>query len=76
MRNTYYTVKSVGVGDVTSALTDAAIASMTPAIDQMMVDRVLPAVGIAIVAGAIAAAAVGSWFATRPVRRGGRRMAL
>lgn len=75
MRNTYYTVKAVGVGDVTSALTDAAVASMMPAVDQMMVDRVLPAMGIAIVAGAIAAAAIGSWFATRPARSG-RRMAL
>ncbi len=76
MRNTYYTVKRVGVGDVTSALTDAAVASMTPAVEQIMVDRVLPAMGLAIVAGAIAAAAIGSWFATRPARRSGRRMAL
>jgi hypothetical protein len=76
VRKTYYTVKSVGVGDITSTLTDAAVASMAPAVEQMMTERVLPAMGIAILAGAIAAAAIGSWFATRPTRRGGRRMAL
>jgi uncharacterized membrane protein YfcA len=56
------------MGDVTSSITDAAVASMTPAIEQILTDKVLPMLGVFMVAGAIAAAFVGTWFGHRASR--------
>jgi len=60
-----------GVGDVTSAITDAATASMMPAIQQIIVNDIMPYMGVAIVVGAISAAFVGTWFGVRAVRAHG-----
>lgn len=57
-----------GMGDVTSSITDAAVASMTPAIRQVLVEDVLPYMGVAIVTGAVAAAFIGTWFGHRAQR--------
>jgi hypothetical protein len=62
-----------GLGDVTSSITDAAVASLTPAIKDIMLNEVLPMTMVAIVAGAAISAAIGSWFASRPARSGVRR---
>lgn len=56
------------MGDVTSTITDAAVASMTPAIRQIMVDDVLPMLGVFMVTGAVAAAFIGTWFGHRAQR--------
>lgn len=56
------------MGDVTSSITDAAVASMTPAIKQIMVEDVLPMLGVFMVTGAIAAAFIGTWFGHRAQR--------
>ena len=57
-----------GMGDVTSSITDAAVASMTPAIQQIMVNDVLPMLGVFMVTGAVAAAFIGTWFGQRSAR--------
>jgi uncharacterized membrane protein YfcA len=56
------------MGDVTTTITDAAVASMTPAIRQIMVEDVLPMLGVFMIAGAVAAAFVGTWFGHRAQR--------
>ncbi len=56
------------MGDVTSSITDAAVASMTPAIQQIMVNDVLPMMGVFMIAGAVAAAFIGTWFGHRAQR--------
>ena len=56
------------MGDVTSSITDAAVASMTPAIQQIMVNEVLPMLGVFMVTGAVAAAFIGTWFGHRAQR--------
>ena len=68
-------VRRPGLGDVTSSITDAAVQSLTPAIKDIMVNDVLPMLMVGLVAGAIAAAFIGSWFATAPERRARRRAA-
>jgi uncharacterized membrane protein YfcA len=62
-----------GLGDVTSSITDAAVASLTPAIKDIMQTEVMPMLAVSLIAGAIMASAIGSWFATRPARSGVRR---
>lgn len=56
------------MGDVTSSITDAAVASMTPAIQQIMVNDILPMLGVFMVTGAVAAAFIGTWFGHRAQR--------
>jgi uncharacterized membrane protein YfcA len=56
------------MGDVTSSITDAAVASMTPAIQQVMVNDILPMLGVFMVTGAVAAAFIGTWFGHRAQR--------
>lgn len=69
--NFVYNVRRPGLGDITSSITDAAVASMTPAIKQVMVEDVLPMMGVFIVTGAVAAAFVGTWFGVRAARTHG-----
>ena len=61
-------VRRPGLGDVTSSITDAAVASLTPAIKDIMVNDVLPMLMVAMVTGAIAAAFIGTWFGARTAR--------
>lgn len=56
------------MGDVTSTITDAAVASMTPAIEQIIQEKVLPMMIVGMVAGAVAAAFIGTWFGVRAAR--------
>ena len=70
MNGTYY-VRRNGIGDVTSTITDAAVASMTPAIQQIMREDVLPALAVSLIAGAVAAAFIGTWFGVRAARAHG-----
>lgn len=77
MRHTYFTVKSVGAGDVTSSLTsgvtEAAVAAMMPQIREMMVQEVLPMLMVGLIAGAAISSVIGSYFATRRPSGGIRR---
>jgi hypothetical protein len=57
-----------GVGDVTSSITDAAVASMTPAIRDIMINDVVPMLGVFMIAGAVSAAFIGTWFGHRAQR--------
>ena len=57
-----------GMGDVTSSITDAAVASLTPAIHDVMVNDVMPMLMVGMVAGAVAAAFIGTWFGHRAQR--------
>lgn len=59
------------MGDVTSSITDAAVASLTPAIKDIMVNDVMPMLGVFMVAGAIAAAFIGTHFGVRAARAHG-----
>lgn len=61
-------VRRPGLGDVTSSITDAAVASMTPALRQIMIEDILPTLGVMMVAGAVAAAFIGTWFGARTAR--------
>lgn len=61
------------MGDVTSSITDAAVASLTPAIKDIMVNDVLPMLGVFMVTGAVAAAFIGTWFGHRAQRSSGVR---
>lgn len=67
-------VRRHGFGDVTSSLTsgitDTAVAAMLPPIHDMMMNEVLPMLMVAVVAGSVLSATVGSWFASRPSRSG------
>ena len=76
MRNTYY-VRTNGVGDVTTTVTDALVASIKPQLREIVVEDVMPMLMAGLLAGAIAAAVIGSYFASRPqaVRRNPRRRA-
>lgn len=67
MRNITY-VRSPGLGDVTSTITDAAVASMTPAIEQILQEKVMPMMIVGMIAGAVAAAFIGTWFGVRAAR--------
>jgi uncharacterized membrane protein YfcA len=71
MRVRYYV--RPGLGDVTSSITDAAVASLTPAIKDIMQTEVMPMLAVSLIAGAVLASAIGSWFATRPSRASGVR---
>ncbi len=70
MERLYY-VRRPGLGDVTSTITDAAVASMTPAIKQIMREDVMPMLAVALVTGAVAAAFVGTWFGVKAARAHG-----
>lgn len=69
--NRYYHVQRPGLGDVTSTLTDAAVASMTPAIKEIMREDVMPTLAVALIAGAVAAAFIGTWFGVKAARANG-----
>ncbi len=56
------------MGDVTSTITDAAVASMTPAIEQIIQEKVMPMMIVGMVAGAVMAAFIGTWFGVRAAR--------
>ena len=56
------------MGDITSSITDAAVTSMKPAIREIMVNDVLPMLGIFMLTGAIAASFIGTWFGVRAAR--------
>jgi hypothetical protein len=66
--NYVYNVQRPGLGDVTSAITDAAVASMKPAIREIMVNDVLPMLGVFMLTGAVAASFIGTWFGVRAAR--------
>lgn len=59
------------MGDVTSTITDAAIASLTPAIEQIVQEKVMPMMIVGMIAGAVAAAFVGTWFGVKAARAHG-----
>lgn len=61
-------IRRPGLGDVTSSLTDAATASMTPVIESMLVNDVMPMVIVGMVAGAAVSAFIGVWFSRREAR--------
>jgi hypothetical protein len=61
-------VKRPGLGDVTSSITDAAVQSMMPAVQQILVNDVLPMMGVFMIAGAVSAAFIGTWFGHRAQR--------
>lgn len=64
-------VRRQGMGDVTSSITDAAVASLTPAIKDIMINDVLPMLMVGMVAGAVAAAFIGTWFGMKSARSHG-----
>jgi len=67
-------VQNPGMGDVTSVITDAAVNSMKPAIREVVVNDVLPMLGVFMITGAVGAAFIGTWFGVRAARsRGGIR---
>jgi hypothetical protein len=59
------------MGDVTSSITDAAVASMMPAVEQILVEKVMPMMIVGMVAGAVAAAFIGTWFGVKAARASG-----
>lgn len=59
------------MGDITSSITDAAVTSMKPAIREIVVNDVLPTLGVLMVAGAVAAAFIGTWVGVRAARTHG-----
>lgn len=61
-------VRRPGLGDVTSSITDAATASMTPVIESMLMNDVMPMVVVGMVAGAAVSAMIGVWFSRREMR--------
>lgn len=71
MRYVYHVQRPTGFGDVTSSITDAAVASMKPAIREIMVNDVMPTLGVFLVAGAIAAAFIGTWVGVKAARTHG-----
>jgi hypothetical protein len=70
MNRTHYVLRP-GLGDVTSSITDAAVASMTPAIKQIMQEDVLPWLAVSLIAGAVAAAFIGTHVGIRAARAHG-----
>ena len=61
---------------MTSSITDAAVASLTPAIERIVQEKIMPMMIVGLVAGAITASFIGTWFGVRAARvHGGiRRM--
>lgn len=70
MGNIIY-VRRPGLGDVTSSITDAAVASLTPAIRDIMVNDVMPMLMVGMVAGAVMAAFIGTHFGVKAARAHG-----
>lgn len=67
----YNMVRRPGLGDVTSTITDAAVASLTPAIEQIVQEKIMPMMIVGLIAGGVAAAFVGTWFGVRAARAHG-----
>ena len=61
-------VQRPGLGDVTSSITDAAVASLTPAIEQIVQEKIMPMMIVGLIAGAVTASFIGTWFGVRAAR--------
>lgn len=59
------------MGDVTQTITDAAVLALTPAVERIVTERVMPMMIVGMIAGAVAAAFVGTWFGVKAARASG-----
>jgi hypothetical protein len=59
------------MGDVTSTITEAAVAALTPAVERIVTERIMPMMIVGLIAGAVAASFVGTWFGVRAARAHG-----